>query len=107
MSTPVERKLVDGKRCQQSPAVRLSAVADSAAEKANRAGRGECRTVDRLGCLSRRCCRRQRPRNHGGNPDGFAIASQHATAAGVARRTSAASRKAKRTNASRLPIQPR
>ena len=42
-----------------------------------------------------------------GTRDGFAIGSQHATAAGVARRTSAASRKAKHANASRLPIRPR
>jgi hypothetical protein len=42
-----------------------------------------------------------------GTRDGFAMGSQHATAAGVARRTSAVSRKAKPTNASRLPIRPR
>ena len=71
-------------------------VADSAAEKANRAGRGEGRTGDRLGGLSRRCSRRQRPVTKAGTRDGFAIGSQHATAAGVARRTSAVSRKIKR-----------
>src|SRR6516165_6803684 len=79
-------------------------VADSAAEKANRAGRGEGRIGDRLGGLPAGVVGANNHVTKAGTRDRFAIVSQHATAAGVARGTSAMSRKAKRASASRLPI---
>ena len=82
-------------------------VADSAAEKANRAGRGEGRIGDRLGGLPAGVVGANNHVTKAGTRDRFAIVSQHATAAGVARGTSAMSRKAKRASASRLPIRPR
>jgi hypothetical protein len=82
-------------------------IADSAAEKANRAGRGEGRTAIVWVACPAGVVGANNHVTKAGTRDGFAIGSQHANAMGVARRTSAVSRKAKHANASRLPIRPR